>query len=136
LMARTVAASDVVITTAQVQGATAPVLVTEEMVRAMGEGSVVVDLAAESGGNVAGARPGQEIEVGGVLVWGGRNVPSQMPGQASALYATNVANLLRLLVVDGELAPDLSDKVLAGCCVTHAGQVLHAPTRELLETES
>lgn len=136
LLAPHVAAADVLITTAAVPGRPAPLLVTEQMVAAMKPGSVVVDLAAESGGNVAGARPGEEIEVGnGVLVWGGRNVPSQLPGQASALYATNVTNLLQLLVVDGELAPDLSDEVLAGCCVTHAGQVRHAPTQELLEKE-
>jgi NAD(P) transhydrogenase subunit alpha len=95
----------------------------------------VVDLAAESGGNVAGARPGEEVEIGGVRVWGGRNVPSQLPGQASLLYATNVANLLLLMVAGGALAVDLSDEVLAGCCVTHAGEVRHAPTRELLEQD-
>jgi NAD(P) transhydrogenase subunit alpha len=136
LLAPHVAAADALITTAAVPGRPAPLLVTEEMVAAMKPGSVVVDLAAESGGNVAGSRPGEEIEVGtGVRVWGGRNVPSQLPGQASLLYATNVANLLLLMVTDGELAPDLSDEVLAGCCVTHRGEVTHAPTRELLEQE-
>ncbi|MPZ26667.1 MAG: NAD(P)(+) transhydrogenase (Re/Si-specific) subunit alpha [Micromonosporaceae bacterium] len=135
LLAPHVAAADALITTAAVPGRPAPLLVTEEMVAAMKPGSVVIDLAAESGGNVAGARPGEAIDVGGVMVWGGRNVPSQLPGQASALYATNVANLVQLLVVDGALAPDLSDEVLAGCCVTHAGEVRHAPTRELLEKE-
>jgi NAD(P) transhydrogenase subunit alpha len=69
-------------------------------------------------------------------VWGGRNLPSQLPGQASALYATNVVNLLLLMVSDGVVAPDLSDEVLAGCCVTHAGEVRHPPTRELLERGS
>jgi NAD(P) transhydrogenase subunit alpha len=136
LLAPHVAAADALITTAAVPGRPAPLLVTEEMVAAMKPGSVVIDLAAESGGNVAGSRPGEEIEVGtGVRVWGGRNVPSQLPGQASLLYATNVANLLLLMVTDGELAPDLSDAVLAGCCVTHRGEVTHAPTRELLEQE-
>jgi NAD(P) transhydrogenase subunit alpha len=136
LLAPHVAAADALITTAAVPGRPAPLLVTEEMVAAMKPGSVVIDLAAESGGNVAGSRPGEEIEVGtGVRVWGGRNVPSQLPGQASLLYATNVANLLLLMVTDGELAPDLSDEVLAGCCVTHRGEVTHAPTRELLEQE-
>jgi NAD(P) transhydrogenase subunit alpha len=139
LLAPHVAAADALITTAAVPGRPAPLLVTEEMVAAMKPGSVVVDLAAESGGNVAGSRPGEEIEIGQVRVYGARNLPSQLPGQASLLYATNVANLLRLLVadgvVDGALAPDLSDAVLAGCCVTHAGQVRHAPTRALLEQE-
>lgn len=135
LLAPYVAAADVLITTAAVPGRPAPLLVTEEMVAAMAPGSVVVDLAAESGGNVAGTRPGEEIDVGGVRLWGGRNVPSQLPGQASMLYATNVVNLLLLMVADGALAPDLADEVLAGCCVTHGGQVRHAPTRELLEQE-
>jgi NAD(P) transhydrogenase subunit alpha len=135
LLAPHVAGADALITTAAVPGRPAPLLVTEEMVAAMKPGSVVVDLAAESGGNVAGARPGEEVEIGGVRVWGGRNVPSQLPGQASLLYATNVANLLLLMVAGGALAVDLSDEVLAGCCVTHAGEVRHAPTRELLEQD-
>jgi len=136
LLAPYVAAADALITTAAVPGRPAPLLVTEEMVAAMKPGSVVIDLAAESGGNVAGARPGEEVEVGnGVRLWGGRNVPSQLPGQASQLYATNVANLLLLMVADGAVAPDLSDEVLAGCCLTHAGEVWHAPTRELLDRE-
>jgi NAD(P) transhydrogenase subunit alpha len=136
LLAPHVAAADVLITTAAVPGRAAPLLVTREMVAAMKPGSVVVDLAAESGGNVAGSRPGEELDVAGVRVWGGRNLPSQLPGQASALYATNVVNLLLLMVSDGVVAPDLSDEVLAGCCVTHAGEVRHPPTRELLERGS
>lgn len=135
LLAPHVAAADALITTAAVPGRPAPLLVTREMVAAMKPGSVVVDLAAESGGNVAGARPGEEIDVNGVLVWGGQNVPSHLPGQASQLYATNVANLLRLMVVDGSVTPDLSDEVLAGCCVTHAGEVRHPPTQELLDLD-
>jgi NAD(P) transhydrogenase subunit alpha len=135
LLAPYVAAADALITTASVPGRAAPLLVTESMVAAMRPGSVVVDLAAESGGNVAGARPGEEIDLNGVRVWGGRNVPSQLPGQASLLYATNVANLLLLMVADGSLVPDLSDEVLAGCCVTHGGEVRHAPTRDLLDQE-
>jgi NAD(P) transhydrogenase subunit alpha len=135
LLAPHVATADALITTAAVPGRPAPLLVTKEMVAAMKPGSVVVDLAAESGGNVAGTRPGEEIDIDGVRLWGGRNVPSQMPGQASLLYATNVVNLLLLMVADGALAPDLSDEVLAGCCVTHGGEVRHAPTRELLDQQ-
>jgi NAD(P) transhydrogenase subunit alpha len=130
-----VAASDALITTAAVPGRPAPLLVTREMVAGMKPGSIVVDIAAESGGNVAGSEPGKEIDIGEVRVWGGRNVPSQMPGQASHLYTTNVVNLLLLMVADGVVAPDLSDEVLAGCCLTHAGEIRHAPTRELLEKE-
>jgi len=73
--------------------------------------------------------------VGGVLVWGGRNVASQMPRQASQLYATNVVSLLLLMANEGVVKPNLDDEVLAGCCVTHAGEVRHEPTRELLSKE-
>jgi NAD(P) transhydrogenase subunit alpha len=132
LLAPHVAEADVLITTAAVPGRTAPMLVTEQMVAGMKPGSVVVDLAAESGGNVEGARPGEEIMIGGASVWGGHNVPSQLPAQASQLYGTNVVNLLLLLHSEGEFAPNFDDEIVAGACVTHAGEVRHAPTRELL----
>jgi H+-translocating NAD(P) transhydrogenase subunit alpha len=135
LLAPHVADADVLITTAAVPGRPAPMLVTEQMVAAMRPGSVVVDLAAESGGNVEGVKPGEEVTAGDVTVWGGRNVPSQLPGQASQLYGTNVVNLLLLMHSDGELRPDFDDEIIAGSCVTHAGEVRHAPTRELLENE-
>jgi NAD(P) transhydrogenase subunit alpha len=132
LLAPHVAEADALITTASVPGRTAPLLVTSEMVAAMRPGSVVVDLAAEQGGNVEGAVPGEEVTIGGARVWGGRNVPSQMPAQASQLYASNVVNLLLHLASDGKLAVDLDDDIVAGSCVTHDGKVHHAPTRELL----
>ncbi|MFI7673632.1 NAD(P) transhydrogenase subunit alpha [Actinophytocola sp. NPDC049390] len=133
LLAPYVADADVLITTAAVPGRTAPLLVTEEMVAAMRPGSVVVDLAAESGGNVEGAKPGEEVAVGGATVWGGANVPSQLPAQASQLYSTNVVNLLLLLRSGDELVPDFDDEIVAGACVTHAGEVRHEPTRTLLD---
>ncbi len=136
LLAPHVAAADVLITTAAVPGRTAPMLVTSDMVAAMRPDSVVVDLAAESGGNVEGARPGEEVTVGGATVWGGHNVPSQLPAQASQLYSTNVVNLVLLMHAEGELTPDFDDEIIAGCCVTHAGEVRHAPTRDLLGEES
>ncbi|HEX6353760.1 Re/Si-specific NAD(P)(+) transhydrogenase subunit alpha [Actinophytocola sp.] len=132
LLAPHVAEADALITTAAVPGRRAPLLVTREMVAAMRPGSVVVDLAAEQGGNVEGAVPGEEIAVGGVRVWGGANVPSQMPAQASQLYSTNVVNLLLHMASEGKLALDLDDDIVSGCCVTHDGKVHHAPTRELL----
>jgi proton-translocating NAD(P)+ transhydrogenase subunit alpha len=135
LLAPHVAEADVLITTAAVPGRPAPLLVTAEMVAAMKPGSVVVDLAAETGGNVEGATPGEEVSVGGVTVWGGRNVPSQLPAQASQLYGTNVVNLLLLMHSGGELRPDLDDEIIAGSCVTHAGEVRHVPTRQLLDDE-
>jgi NAD(P) transhydrogenase subunit alpha len=135
LLAPHVAEADVLITTAAVPGRKAPLLVTERMVAAMKPGSVVVDLAAESGGNVEGARPGEEIAIGGAMVWGGHNVPSQLPAQASQLYGTNVVNLLLLMHSDGEFTVNFEDEIVAGACVTHAGEVRHAPTQELLTAE-
>ncbi|HEX6515649.1 MAG TPA: Re/Si-specific NAD(P)(+) transhydrogenase subunit alpha [Nocardioidaceae bacterium] len=133
LLAPYIAAADALITTAAVPGRTAPLLVTREMVEAMKPGSVVVDLAAESGGNVEGSVPGQVVRVGDAQVWGGENVPSQMPGPASRLYAQNVVNLVTLMTREGEFAPDFDDEIVTGCCVTRDGQVWHEPTRALLE---
>jgi H+-translocating NAD(P) transhydrogenase subunit alpha len=137
LLAPHIAAADALITTAAVPGRQAPLLVTAAMVEQMGPGSVVVDLAAESGGNVEGSVPGEVVRVGQAQVWGGRNVPSQMPGPASRLYAQNVVNLLTLMTATGEeggvFAPDFADEIVAGSCVTHAGEIRHLPTREALE---
>ncbi len=127
LLAPHVAAADILITTAAVPGRPAPLLVTADMVAAMPAGAVVVDLAAEQGGNVEGSVPGEERLVGQVLVIGARDVPSQLPTQASELYATNVVNLLSLMIDGGEPRVDLDDDVLAGCCVTHAGAVVYGP---------
>jgi H+-translocating NAD(P) transhydrogenase subunit alpha len=121
LLAPHVAAADILITTAAVPGRPAPLLVTTDMVAAMPAGAVVVDLAAEQGGNVQGSRPGEELTVGGALVIGGMDLPSRLPAQASELYAANVVNLLSLVLADGALRVDLDDEVLAGCCVTHDG---------------
>ncbi|WP_341229140.1 NAD(P) transhydrogenase subunit alpha [Nocardioides salarius] len=133
LLAPYVAAADGLITTAAVPGRTAPVLVTRAMVEQMRPGSVVVDLAADSGGNVEGVVAGEVVRIGEAQVWGGRNVPAQMPGPASRLYAQNVVNLVTLLAPEGELVLDLDDEVLAGACVTHAGVIRHEPTRVLVE---
>jgi proton-translocating NAD(P)+ transhydrogenase subunit alpha len=133
LLAPHIAAADALITTAAVPGRRAPLLVTLDMVQAMRSGSVVVDLAADSGGNVEGSVPGTAVAVGGVQVWGGSNVPSQMPGPASRLYAQNVVNLLSLMTTDAGFAPDFEDEIVSSTCVTRAGEITHAPTRELLE---
>lgn len=113
-----VAASDAVITTAAVPGRPAPLLLTTEMVETMRPGSVVVDLAAESGGNCELSRPGEEVERGGVTVWGARDVPSAMPVHASQLYARNVTSLLLLMTTDGQVRPDFEDEIVAAACVT------------------
>jgi NAD(P) transhydrogenase subunit alpha len=141
LLAPFVAAADALITTAAVPGRRAPLLVTREMVEPMRPGSVVVDLAAESGGNVEGAVAGEVVRIGNAQVWGGRNVPSQMPGPASRLYAQNVVNLVTLMTQPSEaaggavFAPDFADEIVAGSCVTHDGAIHHEPTRTAIEEE-
>jgi NAD(P) transhydrogenase subunit alpha len=136
LLAPHVARADVLVTTASVPGRRAPVLVTSSMVARMKPGSVVVDLAAESGGNVEGVVAGEDLAVGveggTVRLVGMKDAASTMPVDASRLYAKNVTNLLLLMTKDGAVAPDLDDEVVAGACLTHAGEVRHAPTAELL----
>jgi NAD(P) transhydrogenase subunit alpha len=106
------------------------------MVARMKPGSVVVDLAAESGGNVEGSVAGQDVAVpvagGQVVLVGMKDAASTMPADASRLYAKNVANLLLLMTKDGEVVPDFDDEVVAGTCLTHDGAVRHAPTAALL----
>ena len=138
LLAPHVAQADVLITTAAVPGRRAPLLVTTEMVQGMRPGSVVVDLAAESGGNVEGVVPGQDIPVptadgsGHVTLVGLKDAASAMASDASRLYAKNVSNLLALVIKDGTVVPDFGDEVLAGACLTHDGAVRHQPTADLL----
>ncbi|MBB6627735.1 NAD(P) transhydrogenase subunit alpha [Nocardioides sp. KIGAM211] len=139
LLAPYIAAADALITTAAVPGRTAPMLVTRQMVEAMSPGSVVVDLAAETGGNVEGSVAGEVVRLGNAQVWGGRNVPSQMPGPASRLYAQNIVNLVTLMTESSEeagaarFAPDFEDEIVTGACVTRDGAIHHGPTREAIE---
>lgn len=132
LLAPYIADADAVITTAAVPGRRAPLLVTAEMVHAMRPGSVVVDLASESGGNVEGSVAGQEVLVGEALVWGGQDVASQMPVHASQLYSMNVAALLGLIVRDGAVTADPSDEVVDGSAVVLNGEIRSAAAREAL----
>jgi NAD(P) transhydrogenase subunit alpha len=132
LLGERLGAADVVITTAAIPGRRAPVLVTADMVRRMRSGSIIVDLAAETGGNVEVTRAGELIEVQGVLVDGTRNVPGTVPFHASLLYSRNVANLLLYLFKDGKVELDFEDELVRGCCVTHNGQVVHPAAREMV----
>jgi len=123
-----IAKSHVVITTAAVPGRKAPQLMTQEMVDAMGPGTIIVDLAAETGGNVEGSKPGEVVVTkNGVRIWGGKDVPSQLPFHASSLYSRNVVNLLTLLTkpaAEGSalaLNLDFDDEIINGAAVTHAG---------------
>ena len=123
-----IAKSHVVITTAAVPGRQAPQLMTQAMVDAMGPGTIIVDLAAETGGNVEGSKPGEVVVTkNGVRIWGGKDVPSQLPFHASSLYSRNVVNLLTLLTkpaAEGtslSLNLDFEDEIINGSAVTHAG---------------
>jgi H+-translocating NAD(P) transhydrogenase subunit alpha len=126
------ARSDVLITTAAVPGRPAPLLVTRAMLAGMPAGSVAVDLAAESGGNVEGSSPGTTVTVGGVALVGMADAASAMPADASRLYAKNVANLLAVGLFEGGFTLDLDDEVLAGACLVHDGVVRHGPTADQL----
>jgi proton-translocating NAD(P)+ transhydrogenase subunit alpha len=132
LIGEHVAKSDVVITTAAVPGRRAPLLVTGEMVKGMRPGSVIVDLAAETGGNVELTKAGTDVEVGGVTIIGTRNVPSTMPLHASQLYARNVANLLLHLVKDGAIVLDFEDEITKGSCVTHDGEIVNERAKQMV----
>ena len=123
-----IAKSHVVITTAAVPGRTAPRLMTATMVDAMEEGTVIIDLAAETGGNVEGSKPGEIVVTSkGVRIWGGKDVPSQLPFHASSLYSRNVVNLLTLLTkpasedIESSFDLNFEDEIIDGSAVTHAG---------------
>ncbi|TME99522.1 MAG: Re/Si-specific NAD(P)(+) transhydrogenase subunit alpha [Chloroflexi bacterium] len=132
LIGEHIAKSDVVITTAAVPGRRAPLLVTADMVKGMRPGSIIVDLAAESGGNVELTKAGSDVDVNGVMIMGRRNVPSTMPLHTSQLYARNVANLLLHLVKDGAINLDFQDEITKGACVTHAGEIVSERAKQLL----
>jgi NAD(P) transhydrogenase subunit alpha len=130
-----VANADIVITTAAVPGRKAPILLTTAMVEAMGEGSLVIDMAADGGGNCELTVAGQVVEHHGVRVVGLANPPAQMGASASFMYANNVLKLLALFGAKGELSPDWSDEVVVGVTVARNGEINHAPTAEALGVE-
>jgi len=128
-----VADSDVVITTALVPGRRAPILITEDMVKAMRPGSVIVDLAAEAGGNCATTSAGATCVSHDVTIIGPFNIPSSMPLHASQLYAKNVLALFDHLVKDGKLNLDMNDEITKGVCITNDGKIVNAAVTKLLE---
>jgi len=125
-------AADIVITTAAVPGKKAPVLVEEDAVKGMKAGSVIVDLAAETGGNCTLTEAGATVVKHGVIIHGPANLVSQMPVDASSLYARNVTALFDEFVRDGELNVDFEDEVIAGSCITHNGEVVNERVKALL----
>ncbi|MFH2204939.1 MAG: NAD(P) transhydrogenase subunit alpha [Elusimicrobiota bacterium] len=133
-MAKICAQSDIVITTAQVFGRKPPLLVTDEMLKGMQPSSVVIDMAAETGGNVEGSKPGEEVIIHDVRVFGPRNLPGVVPTSASEMYAANLANLIEHFwdKEKKEFKLDLKDEIIDGCLLTHAGEVRNADIRGLL----
>ncbi len=134
-MAKVIAQSDIVITTAQVFGRKAPVIVTEEMVRSMRPGSVIVDLAVETGGNVEGSRVGEEVDVNGVNIVGLANLPGRVPTHASQMYAANLGNLIEHFWDKEEkvLKLDTDDEIMDGCLIIHNGEIRSEMIRKARE---
>jgi NAD(P) transhydrogenase subunit alpha len=121
---------DVIITTALVPGRRAPILITADAVRGMSSGSLIVDLAGESGGNCELTRPGETVVEDGVKILAPLNLASELATHASQLYSKNVENLLDLLVDEGELNLDFDDEIVAGACITHGGEIRNERARE------
>jgi NAD(P) transhydrogenase subunit alpha len=133
LIAKHARQADVIITTAQVPGKRAPLLVTEEAVAGMKRGAVIVDLAGLTGGNCALSRPGEDVDHQGVRIMTPLNLAATVPVHASQLYSRNVAAFLNLLIKDGELNIDMTDDVVGPSCVTHKGEYVHARVAAALE---
>jgi H+-translocating NAD(P) transhydrogenase subunit alpha len=133
MLAKAVADADVVITTANIPGRRAPLLVRKEMIVRMRPGAVIVDLAAETGGNCELTKPGETVETGGVRIAGPLNLPGEIPFHASLMYAKNLESFLSLLLdKTGGLVTDYSDEILTASLLTRGGTVVHKPTADLL----
>jgi NAD(P) transhydrogenase subunit alpha len=134
LLAKAVKENDIIITTAAIPGRPAPKLITADMVRSMKPGSVIVDLAAETGGNTELTQAGKVIDVDGVRIDGTTNIPSTMPYHASQMYSRNIQSLLGLMITkEGKLNLDMNDDVIKGTVITKDGEVVHEATRKLVE---
>jgi NAD(P) transhydrogenase subunit alpha len=125
-IAESIAKADIVITTAQIPGKKAPILITEEMIGAMRNGSIIIDLAAASGGNTPLTKNNETVSYNGVSIVGNSNLPATMPGDASKLYGKNVLNFLQLITDKaGEINLNWDDDLVKGSCITHNGEVVH-----------
>ena len=135
LIASRVGDADAVITTALIPGRPAPRLITEEMVKTMRPGSVIIDMAAEAGGNCELTEPGKEVTKHGVRIIGMTNLPATMPASATQMYAKNVQTLVKHLVRDGKLTLDFEDEITRGATITHGGKIVHEATAKALGIE-
>jgi len=131
-----IAKADVLITTAAIPGRPSPKLIPAAMVDGMKPGAVIIDLAAEGGGNCALTQPGETIEHGSVIIHGPLNVPSQVALHASEMYAKNLLNFLSPMITDGAFTPDWNDEVVAQSCLTRDGEIVHAPTRAAIHGDA
>ena len=131
-LAKAVAAADVVITTAAIPGKKAPVIITKEMVARMKYGAIIVDMAAESGGNCALTQAGEHIVANDINIHGPLNLPSRMPTHASELYSRNLYNFLSPFIKDGVLALDWSDEVIAQTALCHDGRIMHPTVQQIM----
>ena len=136
ILAKHIAAADVVVSTAAIPGRPSPLIVSTEMVEGMRGGSVIVDLAAEGGGNCELTKIDQTVLHNGVKIYGPSNVPSMLSNHASELYAKNLLNFLELLIQDGAINIDLEDEILNASLITHGGEIHHAGIKEQLEGAS
>ena len=130
MISAAIAKADVVITTALIPGRKAPLLVTEEQVKSMRAGSVVVDLASEQGGNVAGSEAGKEVVKNGVTIIGGLSVPSNVAFHASQAFSRNIEKLLVHITAEGNWKIDLNEEITKGCVITREGEIVHAKVKE------
>ncbi|MBA2490790.1 MAG: Re/Si-specific NAD(P)(+) transhydrogenase subunit alpha [Gammaproteobacteria bacterium] len=128
-----IAKSQVVITTAAIPGKASPRIIPKDMVEGMQPGGVIIDLAAEGGGNCELSKPGETVNHSGVIIHAPLNVPSQVPFHASEMYAKNLLSFLQPMIADGEWKPDWDDEVIAKSVLTHAGAIRHEPTRVEVE---
>lgn len=133
LLAKAARENDIIITTAAIPGRKAPVLITADMVPTMRPGSVIVDLAAETGGNCELTEAGKTVMKAGVTIIGTTNLPSTMPYHSSQMYSRNIASLLALFLKDGKATLDMSDEVVKGTVITQDGAVVHEATAKLLQ---
>jgi H+-translocating NAD(P) transhydrogenase subunit alpha len=131
-LAKALSTADCIICTAAVPGRKAPVIVTRDMITRMKFGAIIVDMAAESGGNCELTVPGEHVVVNDINIHGPLNLPSRMPTHASEMYAKNLFNLFSPFIIDGELKLDFADEVIAGCLLTHQGKVVHDNVRKIL----
>jgi NAD(P) transhydrogenase subunit alpha len=131
-LSKSIARADVVITTALIPGKKAPLIVTENMIKSMKTGSVIVDLAAEQGGNCALTKKGETVEKHGIKILGELNLPSRVSVHATQMYAQNIYNFLQGIIKEGKLNVDLKDEVVDGCLITYEGKIHHKATADLI----